>query len=283
MKAYSLFMQAPIPICSFRGDKYVLEFANDYYLQILGKDESIIGKPIFESFPELIDQGFKEVIDGVLSSRKSLNINEYEFILTKNNINTVCYFNCVYQPIVEPDDSCKAVLVIFVDVTEMVIAKNANAKSQQKLSVDLDHANSELSYQREEKIKRATELDIANIELAYQDEEKGKRADELGIANIELAYQDDEKRKRAAELGIANEELEFQVKEKEKRAAELIIANQELVFQNNEKEKRAAELVIANKELIFQNKEKEKRAAELVIANKELVFKTTKKKNVLPS
>lgn len=61
----------------------------------------------------------------------------------------------MYQPIIEVDGSCTSVLAIFTDVTEMVNAKNANAKSQQKLSTDLDNANIELEYQDEERGKRA--------------------------------------------------------------------------------------------------------------------------------
>ena len=108
--------------------------------------------------------------------------------------------------------------------------------------------------------KRAAELAIANTELSFQNDEKEKRAAELVIANTELSFQNDEKEKRAAELAIANTELNFQYTEKGMRAAELVIANTELIFQNNEKEKRAAELVIANNELtiaatVFESQE----------------------------
>jgi PAS domain S-box-containing protein len=85
-------------------------------------------------------------------------------------------------------------------------------------------AQTELAFQREERVKLAAELIIARQELAFQKEERGKRAVELGIANKELVYQDEEKGKRAAELVIADIELDFQNKEKEKRE----IINKEL-------------------------------------------------------
>ncbi len=248
MDVYGIMMQSPVAMCIFRGADYTIAFANDFYLKILGKGKDIVGKPLFESFPELINQGIDTLIDNVMVSGLPHAINEHEAQLMENGQAEQHFFNCVYQPLREQNGDITGVIVVFTEVTELVIAKNANRISEEKLSIALS---------------------IANIELAFQDDEKEKRAVELGIANIELAFQDDEKEKRAEELSIANIELAFQDKEKGKRAEELVIANKELVFQNEEKGKRAEELDIANKELVFQNNEKGKRAEELDIANKE--------------
>ena len=274
---YSIFMQIPIAICIFKGADFILEFANDFYLNLMAKDKTIIGKPLFESFPELENKGLDEIIRNVMETEVSYQIDEHEFDVIKNNIKETCYYNCTYQPFKETDGAVTGVLVLFTEVTEQVRAKKINLENQQKLAFDLNKITVELAFQNEEKTKRAAELGIANIELAFQDEEKEKRATELGIANIELAFQDEEKEKRATELGIANIELAFQDEEKEKRAIELGIANIELTYQNEEKKKRAEELSVANIELTFQNKEKEKRAEELSVANIELLFQNEEK------
>ena len=255
---YNILMQSPLAICIFRGKDYTIEFANDFYLQMLGKERDIVGKPLFQSFPELKNQGFDTLINGIMDSGVSCTINEHETRIAKEGREEQRFFNCVYQPLREQDTTITGVIVVFSEVTELVMAKNKNLKNQEKLVAELSIVNTELAFQNDEKEKRAAELGIANIELAFQNDEKEKRAAELGIANIELAFQDDEKEKRAAELGIANIELAFQDDEKEKRAAELGIANIELAFQKKEKGKRAAELGIANEELVFQNDEKEK-------------------------
>ena len=277
VEVYNIMMQSPVAISIFRGKDYIIEFANDFYLQILGKGRDIVGKPLFESFPELKNQGLDTLINNVMSTGVSHSINEHQALLTTNGTENVHFFNCVYQPLRDLTGRVTGVMIVFTEVTELVRAKNINIAHQQKLTVELNIANLELAFQKEEKGKRAAELGIANIELAFQDDEKEKRAVELSIANIELAFQDDEKEKRAVELGIANIELAFQKEEKGKRAAELGIANIELAFQDDEKEKRAEELIIANKELVFQNNEKEKRAEELIIANKELAFQGNEK------
>ena len=277
LDVYNILMQSPVAICILRGKDFTIEFANDFYLAILDKEREIVGKPLFQSFPELKNQGFDTFINGIMENGVPYSINEHEVRINQNGKNLPHFFNCVYQPLKEKDNTITGVIVVFTEVTEMVLAKNANVENQNKLVVQLDNANVELAFQKEEKGKRAAELGIANIELAFQKKEKGNRAEELGIANIELAFQDDEKEKRAAELGIANIELAFQDDEKEKRAAELGIANIELAFQKEEKGKRAAELGIANEELVYQNDEKEKRAEELIIANKELLFQNGEK------
>ncbi len=274
---YNTFLQTPVAICIFRGQEYILEFANNFYLQLIGRQADIIGKPLFESFPELINQGLKELIDGVIESGNTRYVNEHEMRIFRNSIEETRFFNCTYQPFKEQDDTITGTIVVFTETTEQVKLQNQSLENQKKIALDLENVKSELVFQKEERGKRAKELGIANIELAFQDDEKEKRAEELNIANIELAFQDDEKEKRADELIIANKELVFQNKEKEKRAAELIIANAELIFQNNEKEKRAEELSIANIELAFQSNEKEKRANELGIANIELAFQNEEK------
>ena len=188
---YEILMHSPAAICIFRGIDYTLEFANDFYLQTLGKDRQIVGKPIFESFPELKTQGLKEIIDGVVKSAKPFRLNDHEFYINSKK----SYFNCVYHPLKNKDGNVTGTLVVFTDVTQQVLQQNKNMAYQNSLS---------------------NELAIANIELAYQKIEKGKRALELGLANKELIYQDKEKEKRAAELVIADIELDFQNKEKNK-------------------------------------------------------------------
>ena len=282
MDVYGIMMQSPVAMCIFRGNDYILEFANDFYLQVIGKEKNIVGKPLFESFPELKTQGIKGIIDEVMASGVPYTINEHEAHLIKDGKSAPHFFNCVYQPFREENGDITGVIVVFTEVTELVIAQNLNIINQKRLVEALSIANIELTMQKVEKGERAVELGIANVELAFQKDEKRKRAVELNIANIELAFQDDEKEKRAVELSIANIELSianmelaFQDDEKEKRAEELIVANLELVFQNKEKEKRAQELVIADKELAFQNKEKEKRE----FVNKELGAAKTQAEN----
>jgi PAS domain S-box-containing protein len=263
----NIFMQANLAIGIYNGDDYTIGFANDLYLQILDSDKSIIGKPVFEVFPELINQGIKDVFDTIKQTKSPYFINEHGVFIGKDHKNKR-YFNCSYQ-LIEDNQS---IVVVFSEITDQVLIKSKNVASQQLL---LD----KLSLQNQEKQNRADELEIANKELLYQNQEKQNRADELEIANKELQFQKNEKQKRADELEIANNELLYQNQEKQNRADELEIANKELVFQNQEKQNRADELGVANIELAHQQSEKQDRADELGIANIELAHQQSEKQD----
>ena len=204
MDMYKAFMQSPVAIAILKGKNYSIEFANDFYLQILGKEKGIIGKPLFEIFAELKAQGVATYIDDVIENGKTLHIEEHEFYIIKNGEKKQRFFNCDYQPLKETNGTITGVIIILTEVTAQVLDRKKNSVNQHQLK---------------------TELNIAQIELALQKNEKGKRAAELMIANKELFFQNEEKEKRAAELIIANEELVIQNDEKEKRVTELRIAN----------------------------------------------------------
>src|SRR6478736_10190141 len=59
-------MQAPVAMCIFRGENYVVEIANEQMLAIWGKQaEQVINKPIFEGLPEAKDQGLEASLESV--------------------------------------------------------------------------------------------------------------------------------------------------------------------------------------------------------------------------
>jgi PAS domain S-box-containing protein len=172
---YNIFMQSPMAICIFRGKEYVIEFANDFYLQILNKNKNIIGKPLFDVFPELKNQEFNVLIDHVMDSGMPCSVNEHSVYLINDGEKEQHFFNCIYQPLRAESGIVNGIIVVFTEVTEHVKTKNSNMLAHQKLETALGIANVELAFQKDEKRKRAAELGIANIELAFQDEEKGKR------------------------------------------------------------------------------------------------------------
>ena len=270
---YNILTHSPVAICIFRSNQYIIDFANDSYLQILGKTSDIVDKPFFDSFPELENQGIKETFEQVMESGQILHVNEYEVFLMNDGLLKQHYFNCIYQPLKSADGVSIGIMVVFTEVTDLILAKKMNIENQKTLTIELNIAHIELAFQKEEKGKRAAELGIANIELAFQDDEKGKRAAELGIANIELAFQDDEKEKRAAELDIANIELAFQNREKEKRE----IANKELQAAKTQAENatKIAEDAVKAKQQFLSNMSHEIRTPmNAIIGFTKVVLKT---------
>jgi two-component system, chemotaxis family, CheB/CheR fusion protein len=194
----NLVAQAPVSICIIRKEGYHVELANDAYLQLLNRGKEFINRPLFESIPELIPQGFKELLDSVMQTGVPFYANEMEVPFKRENKQEIGFFSFYYQPLREQDGSITGVIAVGYEVTEQVTAKNKNLQ---------DHAHREREL--EEKVAlRTTELREMNDLLLLQNKEKEKRAFELATANQELEIQNAEKEKRKLDLITANQELE---------------------------------------------------------------------------
>ena len=62
-----VFEQAPAFLAVLRGPEHVFELANDAYYRLVGKRE-LIGKPLREAIPEVVDQGFENLLNQVLAT-----------------------------------------------------------------------------------------------------------------------------------------------------------------------------------------------------------------------
>src|SRR5688500_16693673 len=128
-----LFRHAPSFMCVLRGPEHVFELANDNYKRLVaGRD--VIGKPVREALPEVMEQGFDRLLDGVLATGEPfigegvpVDIAGPDGELERR------FLTFVYQPITEPDGSRSGVFVQGIDVTDTVRAlEAAEAASQAK-------------------------------------------------------------------------------------------------------------------------------------------------------
>ena len=134
----NIFSQAPVTIRIIRAENYIVEFANEYYLKIVGKSADIIGKPLFETFPELITQGIKPLIDKVFETGVPYFGKEFPVDIFKDNAFKRHYLNFVYTPLKEIDGTTTRLMLVSTDVTEQV---NFQLKSQES-----EHLYRELIY-----------------------------------------------------------------------------------------------------------------------------------------
>jgi PAS domain S-box-containing protein len=159
---YSAFMQLPLAIVIVKKLDYTIEYVNDFFLQLLQKKKTLIGKSLFLSFPELITQDTKELIDGVVKSGVSIHLNEHELFILRKNKNDQCFFTSDYQPIKEDDGTVSGVIIIFSEVTDQVFAKRKKELTEEQLKIALGAANHELAEKDIEKATRESEFRAAN-------------------------------------------------------------------------------------------------------------------------
>lgn len=124
-RLHSLFMQTPAAIAILRGEDHVFEFANPLYLQLVGRTDNIIGKPVRDSFPEVIKQGFLELLDRVYATGEAYIGNETPIELGNDGDGKLIkkYLNFVYQPIRNINGHVDGIMVHAIDVTDQVLSR----------------------------------------------------------------------------------------------------------------------------------------------------------------
>ncbi|MEI9956162.1 MAG: PAS domain-containing protein [Ferruginibacter sp.] len=124
--------QAPIGITILRGREYIVEMANDAYLEIVDRAEKeFVGKPLFKSLPE-VEETVHTLLDNVLNTGKTFHGIEYPIPVNRYGKQEISYFNFVYHPLKEDDGAISGVIVTVTDVTESVKIKHHIIESEKK-------------------------------------------------------------------------------------------------------------------------------------------------------
>jgi len=123
---YSLFMQAPTLIAVLRGPDHVVELANPPLCQVWGHpEEALLNRSLFDGLPELADQGFRALLDGVYQTGVPYVGTETPATFRRTDGSTATlYFNFVYSPFRNIEGAIEGVFVIASEVTEQVRARN---------------------------------------------------------------------------------------------------------------------------------------------------------------
>lgn len=134
-------LQAPVAMCIFRGENYVVEIANEQMLAIWGKSaEEVINKPIFEGLPEAKDQGLELLLENVYVSGKKYVANERPVKLPRNGKLETTYVNFVYDALKEADGTISGIVAIAIEVTSQVTARSKVEESEQKARALVENA-----------------------------------------------------------------------------------------------------------------------------------------------
>jgi len=130
-----LFQQAPGFIAILTGPDHVFTFANDAYLRLVG-GRSVIGKAVGEALPEVVDQGFVGMLDGVFKTGRPHSAEAALVRLQRAAGGEVedCYLDFAYDAIRDGDDRITGVFVQGMDRTEAV-------RTQQRQKLLLDELN----------------------------------------------------------------------------------------------------------------------------------------------
>ena len=132
-----VFAQAPVVIAVLAGPEHRFEMVNEKGYEIIGR--SLLGRTITEALPELVAQGFGQLLDRVFQNNEPFIGSEVFARLSDDAEGG--YFNFVFQPL-SNDQGVYAVLVVATDVTALVKARMA-AENAQKEALAASRAKSD--------------------------------------------------------------------------------------------------------------------------------------------
>ena len=120
-----VFRQAPSFLAVLRGPEHVFERVNDAYYGLVGHRD-IVGRSVWEALPEVRDQGFIDILDGVLKTGDAFVGREVPIMLarTAGAAAEERFVNFVYQPLAEADGVRSRIVAHGTDVTEQVRARH---------------------------------------------------------------------------------------------------------------------------------------------------------------
>lgn len=121
-----MFRQAPTPVALLRGPEQVFEFANDAYQALVG-GRDIVGKRVGEALPEVVEQGFLELLDGVYRTGEPYLGAGAKVKLQRAAEGPVeeRVLDFIYQPMRDAKGTVDGILVLVTDVTERARAEAA--------------------------------------------------------------------------------------------------------------------------------------------------------------
>ena len=119
----NLLLQAPAMISIVRGPEHRYEFVNPPY-QTLFPGRELLGRTVAETAPEVVGQGFIEILDEVLRTGQTYHGHEQRALLDRRGDGQPeeVYFNFIYQQFSE--NGAPAGITTFAqEVTELVRAR----------------------------------------------------------------------------------------------------------------------------------------------------------------
>ncbi|MDR6197773.1 PAS domain S-box protein [Siphonobacter sp. SORGH_AS_0500] len=141
-KLRSIVSTAPVAIGLFVGRDLIVENPNQTFIDIVGKGPDIVGKPLREVMPELIEQNqpFLQILDDVFTTGQRFHSYGSEVKIVQNGVMTHNIYNITYSPVFDEEGKVYAILDIAVDVTGEAKVKQALKESQHILQSMIDLA-----------------------------------------------------------------------------------------------------------------------------------------------
>ncbi|HKH59666.1 MAG TPA: ATP-binding protein [Flavitalea sp.] len=131
----NIIMQSPVSMTILKGPDLVMELANQKSLEIWGKKhEDVINRPLREGFPELVDQGFVQMLSGVYKSGEPFSAQDMPVTLVRHGNDELIYVTFIFEPLRNVEGTIEGVIGVGIDVSEQVTARKKIEESEKSLN-----------------------------------------------------------------------------------------------------------------------------------------------------
>ncbi|MFN3997912.1 ATP-binding protein [Algoriphagus sp.] len=130
----NLLMESPFAFAILKGEDKVVSLANDAIKGVWGKGGDIEGKSLLTLMPEIKEQGFATLLEQVYITGKPFYGHEELVKLERNGIWEDVYFNFIFQPYKEADETISGVTIIANEVTTQAIANKSIVIAKENVS-----------------------------------------------------------------------------------------------------------------------------------------------------
>ena len=117
-------------ISTFNGENYIIEIANDAILEVWGKGREVIGKPLLEALPELVEQGFENLLKDVYTSGIPYRGYEMPIHLEREGKLELFHFNFIYSPQRDVNGNIVGIVNVATEVTTQAILNKTIRESE---------------------------------------------------------------------------------------------------------------------------------------------------------
>jgi PAS domain S-box-containing protein len=154
-----LFEQAPGFVCVLRTREHIFELANAAYRSLTG-DRDLVGKRVRDALPEVVEQGFIEVLSGVFDTGEPYVGKAVPVMIRPRDgapLETR-FLDFVYQPIAGNDGEVVGIFVQGQDVTVQKLAQDEVERYQTSLEALVEERTRELE-QTQAALQRSQKLE----------------------------------------------------------------------------------------------------------------------------
>ena len=161
--------QVPAAIATLSGPAHRFSFFNELY-QALVANRAELGQAVVEALPEVVEQGFIDLLDRVYQTGEPFVGTDMALQLrdARTGHERQRYVDFIYQPLFDAQHRVQGILAFVLDVTDRALARQQAEESQaqvQQLNEELAAINEELRATNEELHASNTQLMRTNSDL----------------------------------------------------------------------------------------------------------------------